>query len=305
MNKRMRGGVLVLAVALLLTMTACGGNDHDDDIVPNDRDTTTITVTDPATIDGVWSSPSGSLLRLDFDEGEYTFETYTGRIGSGEYGLVDGVPMMDFDGFNYRFLLRDDGVLLPDRNGSSDTAESIDRFTFRRSNDIVENWDITDLEGMWQNALGEIILIDTDRMKYCAVSPDVMSSGTLVDKNDGKGPYLTLNGYAYIYPGRDRNRFMLVFTKSDSDEPDGHFSGVFYRNGDAEDYIVPDKAQFTTDGDDNVWYSDGVDRFFLGDGYTVSDDGYAYDADGNLFAAGFAMKDYDPAEDWGEDWNVY
>lgn len=59
------------------------------------------------------------------------------------------------------------------------------------------------------------------------------------------------------------------------------------------------------DGNDRVWYSDGVDWFYLGDQYAVSNDGYAYAAKGNLFATGFEPEDYEPAEDWGEDWNVF
>lgn len=305
MTNRIRIPAMALAAALLLTLTACGSQKHEDAIVPNDRSTTAVTVTDPSTIDGTWSSPSGSLLQLNFDEGIYTFQTYTGRIGSGEYQEVDGRPMIDFDGFLYDFLLRDDGVLVPKQNGSSDSAESIGGFTFRRYSADVEGWDLNRLNGLWQNALGETLLIDTDRMEYRAFAPEVMCSGALVDQNDGKGPYLNLNGYAYICPGADFNRFMLQFIKSNVDEPNGHFSGIFYRDGNAEAYIVPDKAEFTVDGDDRVWYSDGVDRFYLGDQYAVSNDGYAYDAKGNLFAAGFEPEDYDPAEDWGEDWNVF
>ena len=42
--------------------------------------------------------------------------------------------------------------------------------------------------------------------------------------------------------------------------------------------------------------------FYLPDGYTVGDDGKAYNADGKVFGAGWEAEIYDPAADWGENW---
>lgn len=60
----------------------------------------------------------------------------------------------------------------------------------------------------------------------------MLSNGTIDNKYEGKGPYLFLNGFAYLCPSADGNSFTLKFQSSDSQSPDGSFDGVFYRNGD-------------------------------------------------------------------------
>lgn len=135
------------------------------------------------------------------DEGCYYYQTFSGRTGQGRYDTSGDVPMIDFDGFLYDFILRDDGVLLPNQNGSGD-AESFDHFTFTRSDARVDVWDIAQLDGVWQNALGETLVIDSQRMEYLSYTRLSAGSGTIVDAGDGKGPYLTMDGFhAYISPG--------------------------------------------------------------------------------------------------------
>ena len=135
--------------------------------------------------------------------------------------------MIDFDGFLYDFILRDDGVLLPNQNGSGD-AESFDHFTFTRSDARVDIWDIAQLDGVWQNALGETLVIDSQRMEYLSYTRLSAGSGTIVDAGDGKGPYLSMDGFhAYISPGLEADRFALL----PDGETNGDFSGVFYPYG--------------------------------------------------------------------------
>ena len=43
-------------------------------------------------------------------------------------------------------------------------------------------------------------------------------------------------------------------------------------------------------------------RFYITGSYTLHEDGLAYRPDGPVYAAGFDPVDYDPAEDWGENW---
>ena len=54
--------------------------------------------------------------------------------------------------------------------------------------------------------------------------------------------------------------------------------------------------------DGHMWYFDGVQYYALPEGYTVKDDGFAYDENGNMFAAGKKTAPYNPADDWGEGW---
>ena len=172
---------LAAVLALLLSLTACsGGGEAPSPAVPEDQRQ----VTDASELEGKWSSPSGSILYFVADEGCYYYQTFSGRTGQGRYDTSGDVPMIDFDGFLYDFILRDDGVLLPNQNGSGD-AESFDHFTFTRSDARVDIWDIAQLDGVWQNALGETLVIDSQRMEYLSYTRLSAGSGTFGDAGDG------------------------------------------------------------------------------------------------------------------------
>lgn len=287
---------LAAVLALLLSLTACsGGGEAPSPAVPEDQRQ----VTDASELEGKWSSPSGNILYFVSDEGCYYYQTFSGRTGQGRYDTSGDVPMIDFDSFLYDFILRDDGVLLPNQNGSGD-AESFDHFTFTRSDARVEIWDIAQLDGVWQNALGETLVIDSQRMEYLSYTRLSAGSGTVVDAGDGKGPYLSMDGFhAYISPGLEADRFALL----PDGETNGDFSGVFYPYGQVTAYTGLPGASFELDEDDLCrWYSDGHDAFYITGSYTLHEDGLAYRQDGPVYAAGFDPVDYDPAEDWGENW---
>lgn len=200
---------LAVMLALVLALTACSGG--ADAPSPDEQTEGQHPVTDAAELEGQWTSPSGNILSFSADQGRYTYQTFTGRTGQGPYDAAADVPTIDFDGFLYDFILRDDGVLLPNQNGSGGDAESIDHFTFRRSSDAWINlWELSDLSGVWQNALGETLVIDADRMAYLSYTRLSMGSGTIGDDQDGKGPYLAMNGRIYLSPGLDKDRFTLL-----------------------------------------------------------------------------------------------
>ena len=185
------------------------------------------------------------------------------------------------------------------REDHSGDAENIDHFTFRRSSDArIDLWELSDLSGVWQNALGETLVIDADRMAYLSYTRLSMGSGTIGDDQDGKGPYLAMNGRIYLSPGLDKDRFTLL-----GQDADGSFSGVFYPYGQAAAYTGLPGASFETDEDGYCrWYSDGHDAFYITGSYTLAEDGLAYRDDGPVYAAGFDPIPYDPAEDWGDSW---
>ena len=87
---------------------------------------------------------------------------------------------------------------------------------------------------------------------------------------------------------------------------DQHFDGVFYRNADFYTYTDMENAEFYEDEYSTfyIWYYDGVNRYLLGNDYTIGDDGLAYhDEDGLVYPAGWIPEaPYDPADDWGENW---
>ena len=289
---------LVLALLLLLSLTACGDSSSDNPQSGYE------TVMDMEFLDGMWSIDGTSRLYFDSEEGFYAYRTGWGLGGRGEFELSEasGRPMIFFNGFLYNFLLRDDGVLLPNQNGEG-SGLTIHRHTFLRDDEaeIVE-WDKSNWDGMWQNALGETLLIDTARWEYIACSPEGLASGTIYDREDGRGPYLFLNGFAYPRLSQDGSSLALYVTASETQAPDGSYSGVFYRDGDAAAYADLTQSGFSEDGG-RLWYYDGAEYFAVPEGYAVGQDGRAYDANGKVYAAGWESPVYDPGTDWGPDWD--
>ena len=221
--------VLFLALALCLGLTACGDTESDDTQSGYE------TVMDMEFLDGMWSIDGTAKLYFDSTEGFYAYRTRWGLGGRGEFELSEasGRPMIFFNGLLYNFLLRDDGVLLPNRNGEG-SGLTIHRNTFLRDDEaeIVE-WDISNWDGMWQNALGETIVINSSLMQYIACSPDYSMSGTMDDEGEGMGLYLYDNGTrAYLCPGDDGNSFTLSAERFGRYGDDQHFDGVFYRDAD-------------------------------------------------------------------------
>ena len=269
---------LVWALFMCLSLAACGNTDSDD------TQTGYETVMDMEFLDGMWSIDGTAKLYFDSTEGFYAYRTGWGLGGRGEFELSEasGRPMIYFNGFLYNFLLRDDEA------------------------EIIE-WDKSNWDGMWQNALGETIVIDSSLMQYIACSPDYSMSGTINDEGEGMGLYLYDNGTrAYLCPSDDGNSFTLSADRFGRYGDDQHFDGVFYRDADFYTYTDMENAEFYEDEYSAfyVWYYDGVNRYLLGNDYTSGDDGLAYhDNDGLIYPAGWIPEEpYDPAVDWGENW---
>lgn len=129
MNKFSKIAALLLALVLVLSLTACSGNsgdDYDSDYGESyydngDEESSGVLASD---LNGTWSSECGNILELDFDSETYYYETFYGRGGAGECGIYDGRPMMDFDGFLYDFELSEDGLVLCQNGSSTDEKAS-------------------------------------------------------------------------------------------------------------------------------------------------------------------------------------
>ena len=80
----------------------------------------------------------------------------------------------------------------------------------------------------------------------------------------------------------------LFFTPSDTQSPDGSYSGVFSADGKADEYAVIDKKDFVSQ-DETCDTLDGVRYYALPEGYTVKDDGFAYDSGGNRTPRGLEI----------------
>ena len=299
--------IAALLTCIPLALAACGEQNDDIPVPPETTDDGGIydeymTAGDLVGDWSSWDGDNGSQLVFDFVNSEYTYRTWYGRIGTGAlYGSLENesAVQLEFDDFLYDLVRTEDGFTLH-QNGQS-AAEDLDGLFFKKSDDIMPDIPLSTLDGLWQNALGETLVVDTGRMEYIAASRGGLSSGTIYDKHDGRGPYLFLNGFAYPRISYDGSSIELFFTPSETQTPDGSFSGVFYTDADAGLYSDIEKAEFT-DIAGRLWYYDGVNYFAVPDDYTLDADGYAYDENGNIFAAGWIGDVYDPSEDYGDGW---
>ena len=293
------------AALLVLSLAACGSSDIDL-ALPDEVENGNTLVTDVTFLDGMWSIDGLSVLYFDSENGYYLYHSLCGTTGRGEFSN-DRKPMIDYNGFLYDFYLRSDGVLLPNQNGSGGDMPDMDHHTFRRDDTAeIYLWDLDNYDGMWQNAAGETIVIDAALSEYQAYSTKYSESGTVGDKGEGIGIYLyEYDSYAYLCPSPDGNSFTISGGFLGRYSDDGHFDGVFYRNGDIDTYTDLSQAEFYEDSDWGwVWYFDGVNTYLLGDDYEIRDDGFAYyKKDGMKYPAGWLPEQpYDPADEWGEDW---
>lgn len=299
--------IAALLTCIPLALASCGEQNDDIPVPPETTDDGGIydeymTADDLVGDWSSWDGDNGSQIVFDFVNSEYTYRTWYGRIGTGALcGSLEteSAVQLEFDDFLYDLVRTEDGFTLH-QNGQS-AAEDLDGLFFKKSDDILPDIPLSTLDGLWQNALGETLVIDTGRMEYIAASRSGLSSGTIYDKHDGRGPYLFLNGFAYPRISYDGSSLELFFTPSKTQTPDGSFSGVFYTDADAGLYSDIEKAEFT-DIAGRLWYYDGVNYFAVPDDYTLDADGYAYDENGNIFAAGWIGDVYDPAEDYGDGW---
>ena len=187
--------ITALVLALALSLTACGGSGGDtgtDTSNTNDTNDTSAPSMTAEELAGGWVDDDGNTLVIDTEDGTYGYRTYYGRVGRGDYTEDTGKPLLDYDNFNYDLLSEDGGLTLR-QNGSSD-RESLDGAHFGQGESELYEWPIDELDGVWQDALGETLVIDSGRMEYLAYSKNGMTSGTLADQMDGKGIYLFLNG---------------------------------------------------------------------------------------------------------------
>ena len=152
---------LLLTLLLALSLAACGGTDDDDD-----TDLTDFTPMTVEELTGGWVDDDGNQLVIDPDTSTYDYRTWYGRVGFGPFEVVDDRPVIEYDGFYYDFEADGDGFVLR-QNGSSDRA-GLDGARFGPGESDVYAPELSALDGIWQDALGETLVIDTDRMEYLA-----------------------------------------------------------------------------------------------------------------------------------------
>ena len=254
-----------------------------------------------------WVAADGGQLLLNLPEGSYTYRTWYGRVGTGNlvHDDEDLVLMYgDLDGENDYYLLADEGGLMPYHVNGETGGEwgELNELHFDPATEEMAPFDMSVLDGEWQNALGYSYYFDTPKMKVAESDPiGVMGSGDMYNKEDGRGPFI--GGGEILYPclSADGNSFVLFPDGGTPRDTDVRSTGVFYRNGAVTQYADLANAGFR-EADGRLWYSDGMHDFAVPAGYTLADDGMAYDEVGKPFAPEWPETRYDPAAVWGADW---
>lgn len=295
----------LLGLVLALSLTACGGIKREDtntavniwDILTDRELSADITT---------WQGDDGSQLMLDISAGSYTYRTWYGRIGMGDLFQDDcglGLVFCELDSDHCYYLVREGGgFTVRHTGGESGEYGEMNGLHFEPSQNEMAPYDISLLNGVWQNALGETLAFDTEEMRVIDCFTDgTMSSSRLYESVEGRGPFI--GGPEVLYPclSADGSSFVLFSDRNAPRDVRAASTGVFYRDGSMALYADPENACFE-ESDGRIWYFDGVNRFALPNGYTLGKDGQARDEYGRRFAPEWPETPYDPAVAWGEDW---
>ena len=255
-----------------------------------------------------WQGEDGSQLLLCLDINNYTYRTWYGRTGTGvlfqdEDGL--GIQFCDIYTDHYYYLVCEgDGFTVRHVNGEEGMEwGEMNGLHFEPTPMEMTSFDMSLLNGVWQNALGKTYAFNTEQMRVIECSGDsrTLTSGPLYDKAGGLGPFIS--GEEILYPclSADGNAFVLFADGNVPRAPGCRSTGVFYRNGDVEAYADLKNASYEK-ADGHLWYYDGVQCFALPNGYTLSEDGQAYDRTNKPFAPDWKENRYDPGSVWGDNW---
>ena len=307
---------LLAALLLALSLTVCG-NSAADDVSDGSDDLEVWQTWDILTSGDLdadctdWQGDDGSQLRLDHGTGSYLLRTWYGRTGFGdlfedEGGL--GIISQNPEGYDaYCYLVREGGgFTVRHRNGGEgDASGEINGVHFEPSQAEIAPYDSSLLDGVWQNALGYTISFDTAKMRYVCCDGDTLGSWPLYDRDMGAGIFM--GGAELLFPvvSEDGDALVLFGENNIPRQTDVRDSGVFYRSGDVESYADPAGASFE-ESDGRIWYHDGARYLAVPAGYTLAEDGQAYDEVGNPFAPEWPAPEdrFDAAAAWGDGWDV-
>lgn len=291
----------LFALLLCISLAACNDGGKQDPQSSSDI----MTASDFDAELSQWQGDDGSGLILSLSDDSYTLYTWYGRVGTGSLFREDdrlGLQLGEAGDSNSYYLIREDGgFALRHVNGEEGKQwGELNGVHFQPSAAEFEPYDISILDGVWQNALGKTIAYNTELMRFIECSGSNMSSAPIIDQCDGRGAYISVNEILYPCLSRDGNSLVL-YPDGGAYAPGSRCTGVFYRNGDVNAYADLKNACFE-ESDGRLWYYDGMQYFALPDGYTLGDDGQAYGSTGKPFAPDWSDERYDPADIWGDSW---
>ena len=305
---------LLTALALCLSLTACGGaaddaDDTDEDEVWYSWDIMTSGDLEADCTD--WQGDDGSQLRIDHGTGTYLLRTWYGRTGVGDLfedengiGIISQNPE-GYDAYCY-LVLEGSGFTVRHRNGGeSDVSGEINMMHYEPAQAEMDGYDAATLDGVWQNALGYTLSFDTTKMRFVCCDGDTLGSWPLYDRDKGAGIFM--GGAEMLLPvvSADGNALVLFGVNNVPRQTGARDIGVFYRSGNMESYADLANACFE-EADGRIWYYDGTQYFAVPAGYTLAEDGQAYDEAGSPFAPEWPAPEdrFDAAIAWGSGWDV-
>ena len=267
--------VLLTALALCLGLAAYGDSGSSE---VSDGPAAPWNVLTEETLSGAvtaWQSDDGSQLLLDVSISSYTFRTWYGRVGMGSLfrdGSGLGLKYCEIGADYFYYLVQEGGGFTVRHVGGGEGGSygEINGLHFEPAQGETASYDLSLLDGVWQNALGETFVFDTGRMQVIDCFTDgTMSSGPLYESTDGRGPFVT--GPEILYPclSADGNAFVLFSDGNVPREADAESTGVFYRGGNMALYAKPEQACFE---EADVWGENWIEESWVSKEITGGDD---------------------------------
>ena len=170
---------------LLFILTVCVGCGKDTGAENNGN---------ASELEGQWAGENGDKLLFLPGEGTYVLEKPNGRIGKGIYD--PGKGQIGFNRFIYDLIMQEDGSIILYQNGhAAGEEENLDGVVFKKTdeNDI-RPYETDLLSGTWINENGVHLTFDPDAMEYTFRSENGAGVGTIFDKNDGRGLFISPDG---------------------------------------------------------------------------------------------------------------
>ena len=295
----------LLALLTCLSLSACdnGGSDYTPDDPRNSWDIMTSDDFDEELTE--WQGDDGSRLLISLSDDSYTFYTWYGRAGTGPLFREDdkiGMQLGEVSDTNWYYIVREGGGFTLRHVNGEEGSEwgELNGVHFEPSIAEFEAYDISLLDGIWQNALGKTVVFNTGLMQFIECSGNSMNCASIGDRYDGRGAYLYANELLYPCLSSDGSSLVL-YPEGGRYEPGSQCTGVFYRDGDVSAYADLENACFE-EADGRLWYYDGVQYFALPEGYTLGSDGQAYGSTGKPFAPEWPSEPFDPRSVWGSGW---
>ena len=148
-----------LAITLVPAFYQTEYNKNPDDYSYTDTDTNFYD-----NLEGCWEDINGNLLYFDTEALRYRYYTWYGRTGVGDMNEYAGEAWLWYEDSNYDLIPEGSGFALK-QDGSAGSGVQ-NGVHFEKSSRKFPDISLETLDGIWQNASGETLVIDTSRQEF-------------------------------------------------------------------------------------------------------------------------------------------